>query len=165
MRRRQVMELEDLPWCPRAIRDGGTDWLAFMANATGMFSTVAPRIRAAMNATGTTDVLDLCSGAGGPWLTLEHELAASGPAHIELSDLYPNIPAWRELSSRSGRLAFRSEPVDATDVPASAQGVRTMFNAFHHFPPSVARAILGDAVRKRRAIAIFEGINHRGAGF
>ena len=137
-----------------------------MANATNMFSTVAPRIRAAMDAVGTTEILDLCSGGGGPWLTLGRELATRGPVHIELSDLYPNVPAWRELSARSdGHLSFRSEPIDATDVPSSSRGVRTMFNAFHHFPPDVARAILADAVRKRRAIAIFEGINHRGAGF
>ena len=165
MRRRQLVELEDLAWCPRPVRDGGTDWLAFMANATPMFATVAPRIRAAMDAVRTTDVLDLCSGGGGPWLTVGRELARSGPVTIELSDLYPNVPAWRALSSRSGgRLRYRRDAIDATDVPSSAQGVRTMFNAFHHFPPPVARAILADAVRKRRAIAIFEGINHRGAG-
>jgi hypothetical protein len=36
--------------------------------------------------------------------------------------------------------------------------------SFHHFPPALAGAILSDAVRKRRAIAIFEGVNHRGIG-
>jgi hypothetical protein len=165
MRRRQLVELEDLAWFPPAIRNGGTDWLAFMANHTSMFAAAAPHIRRAMQATGTHNVLDLCSGGGGPWLTLETALRKSGPACIELSDLYPNLPAWRQLAARSaGRLRFRTEPVDSIDVPAAAGGVRTMFNAFHHFPPDIARAILVDAVRKRRAIAIFEGINHRGAG-
>jgi hypothetical protein len=165
MRRRQLVELEDLPWLPRAVRDGGTDWLAFMANHTRMFAAAAPHIRRAMEATGTTEVLDLCSGGGGPWLTLETAVARGGPASIELSDLYPNVAAWQRLATRShGRLRFRNEPVDATNVPPSAAGVRTMFNAFHHFPPAIAAAILADAVRKRRAIAIFEGVNHRGAG-
>ena len=165
MRRRQLVELEDLAWFPSAIRDGGTDWLAFMANHTGMFAAAAPHIRRAMDVTGTSEVLDLCSGGGGPWLTLEAALRKSGPVSVELSDLYPNVSAWRELSSRGGGgLRFRSEPIDATDVPATARGVRTMFNAFHHFPPDLARAILGDAVRKRRAIAIFEGVSHRAAG-
>jgi hypothetical protein len=164
MRRRQLIELEDLPWFPAAIRNGGTDWLAFMANHTNMFAAAAPHIRRAMHAMATSNVLDLCSGGGGPWLTLEAALGKSGPACIELSDLYPNVPAWRELSARSsGRLRFRSEPVDSTNVPASAVGVRTMFNAFHHFPPDAARAILGDAVRKRRAIAVFEAVSHRAA--
>lgn len=46
-------------------------------------------------------------------------------------------------------------------MPADLDGVRTMFNAFHHFAPAQARAILADAVAKRRAIAVFEGIDRR----
>jgi hypothetical protein len=55
--------------------------------------------------------------------------------------------------------------VDATNVPPELDGVRTMFNAFHHFPPGIASRILGDAVAKRRPIAIFEGASRRGLGF
>lgn len=162
MRRRQLVEIEDLPWCPRAVRDGGTDWLGFMANVTKGFNPVAPKIRAAMEATGTTSVVDLCSGGGGPWLTLERELAKSGPVNVELTDLYPNIGALESIRERSGgRCGFRPSSVDATDVPAELDGVRTMFNCFHHFPPEGARAILADAVRKRRAIAIFEAVDQR----
>ncbi|HSC25783.1 MAG TPA: class I SAM-dependent methyltransferase, partial [Vicinamibacterales bacterium] len=165
MRRRQLVELEDLSWCPRAVRDGGTDWLGFMANATKVFSVAAPRIRAAMDASGTNTVVDLCSGGGGPWLTLERELAKTGPATVILCDLYPNIDAFRDLRERSrGRLRFHLEGVDAADVPAHLDGVRTMFNAFHHFPAEAAVSILSDALSKRRAIAVFEGINHRGIG-
>jgi hypothetical protein len=165
MRRRQLVELEDLPWCPKAVRDGGTDWLGFMANGTRAFTPIAPKLRAAMAATGTSNVLDLCSGGGGPWLTLERELATSGPVKVTLSDRFPNVTAFRHAARRSdGRLAFSEDSVDATDVPPAFDGVRTMFNAFHHFPPPVARAILADAVRKRRAIGVFEAITHRGIG-
>ena len=122
MRRRQLVELEDLAWFPPAVRDGGTDWLAFMANHTNMFGAAAPHIRRAMQATSTTEVLDLCSGGGGPWLTLEPTLRRSGPVCVKLSDLYPNVSAWRELSARvDGGLRFRREPVDATNVPATAR--------------------------------------------
>jgi hypothetical protein len=166
MRRRQLVEIEDLPWCPRAVRDGGTDWLAFMANSTNAFAPAAPLVRRAMEAVGTSRVLDLCSGGGGPWLTLERELARSGPAAVELSDLYPNAAALRDACVRSGgRVNFRPESIDATNVPADLPGVRTMFNAFHHFPPEAASAILADAVAKRRAIAIFEGVHRRAIGF
>jgi len=162
MRRRQLIEIEDQAWCPRAVRDGGTDWLGFMANLTRAFDVVAPKIRRAMERAGTTNVVDLCSGGGGPWLTLERTLAESGPVRVELSDLFPNIEALESLRDRSdGRCAFRREPIDATNVPAELDGVRTMFNCFHHFPPQVGRAILADAVRKRRPIAIFEGVDRR----
>jgi hypothetical protein len=165
MRRHQLVEIEDLPWCPKAVRDGGTDWLGFMANTTKAFNAVAPKIRSAMDATATSNVVDLCSGGGGPWLTLERELARSGPVHVELTDLYPNVGALTSLRERSsGRCGFRASPVDATDVPTPMDGVRTMFNCFHHFPPELARAILGDAVRKRRGIAIFEAIDKRALG-
>jgi len=165
MRRRQLIEIEDLTWCPRAVRDGGTDWLGFMANGTGIYSAVAPKIRAAMAATGTNRVLDLCSGGGGPWLTLERTLARTGPVEVTLSDLYPNLSAFDDVRARSGgRVRGESCSVDATNVPPESDGVRTMFSAFHHFPPAVAAAILGDAVRKRRAIAIFEPTNSRAAG-
>jgi hypothetical protein len=165
MRRRQLVELEDLSWCPRAVRDGGTDWLAFVANGTRVFSAVAPKIRAAMSRTGSSVVVDLCSGGGGPWLTLQQELARSGPLRVVLSDVYPNVDALQAMHARSGgRLEYLTTPVDAADVPRELTGVRTMFNAFHHFPPPAARAILADAVAKRRAIAIFEGIDRRSVG-
>ena len=153
-------------WCPRGVRDGGTDWLAFVANATRIFSAVAPKIRSAMDATGTNTVVDLCSGGGGPWLTLEEDLARSGPVRVILSDLYPNIEALSAARERSGgRLAFHPDPVDATNVPPGLDGVRTLFNAFHHFPPASARAILADAVANHRAIVVVEGTRSRVVGF
>lgn len=162
MRRMQLMEIEDQPWCPKAVRDGATDWLGFLANATRAFNRVAPKIRAAMDATRTSNVVDLCSGGGGPWLTLERELAKSGPVHVELTDLYPNVTAFESLRERSkGRCGYRGASIDATNVPPELDGVRTMFNCFHHFPPELGRAILADAVRKRRAIAIFEATDRR----
>jgi hypothetical protein len=165
MRRRQLVEIEDLAWCPRVVRDGGTDWLGFMANATKAFTPIAPKIRAAMQATGTTNVLDLCSGGGGPWRTLQPELARSGPVTVRLSDLYPNIQALERLQQQSGgRIGFHATGVDAANVPAALDGVRTMFNSFHHFPRELAIAILDDAVRQRRAIVIVEGIDSRAVG-
>ena len=134
-----------------------------MADGTGMFDVVVPKIRDAMRVTGTDTVLDLCSGGGGPWRRLQPELAKTGPADVILSDLYPNMQAFTAMRARSGdRLRFHPTGVDATNVPANLPGLRTMFNAFHHFPPDAARAILADAVAKNRPIAIFEGINHRG---
>jgi hypothetical protein len=49
-----------------------------------------------------------------------------------------------------------AQPVDVTRVPESLAGFRTLFTAFHHFPPAQAQAILQDAVRQGQGIAIFE---------
>lgn len=165
MRHVQLVEVEDLPWCPPSVRDGATDWLSFMANSSGIFRVAAPKIRAAMDAVGTSEILDLCSGGGGPWLTLEQELARSGPLRVTLSDLFLNHDSFRRLAARSrGRLRYCPTPIDASAVPPALDGVRTIFNSLHHFAPETARAILADAVRSRRAIAVFEGVNHRGVG-
>ena len=47
-------------------------------------------------------------------------------------------------------------PVDARDVPAELNGFRTVFNAFHHFKPDDARAVLQSAVSARQPIGVFE---------
>ncbi|HEX4935800.1 MAG TPA: hypothetical protein VFV33_21620, partial [Gemmatimonadaceae bacterium] len=53
-------------------------------------------------------------------------------------------------------IAQHPAPVDATRVPESLGGFRTMFSAFHHFAPHTARRILGDAVARREPLAVFE---------
>ena len=47
-------------------------------------------------------------------------------------------------------------PVDAASVPESLRGFRTIFSSFHHFPDTVAREVLGDAVRRREGFAMAE---------
>ena len=49
-------------------------------------------------------------------------------------------------------------------VPDALAGVRTMFNAFHHFRPDDARAVLGDAFRARQPVAIFDGADRSALG-
>ena len=41
-------------------------------------------------------------------------------------------------------------------MPRSLTGARTLFNSFHHFRPSAARAIIRDAVHAKQPVAIFE---------
>jgi hypothetical protein len=48
------------------------------------------------------------------------------------------------------------QPVDARKVPERLSGVRTVFDAFHHFRPDDARGILSDAARQKKPILIVE---------
>jgi hypothetical protein len=165
VRRVQFIELEDLPWFPGVIRNGGTDWLAFMFCTSRAFNAAIPTLRAAMAAADTTVIVDLCSGGGGPWRALAPALAERGPVRVVLTDLYPNLQAFTEVRAATrGAIDFHPQPVDATNVPSSLRGVRTMFNAFHHFPFSKAVAVLGDAVAAGQPIAIFEGASTRALG-
>lgn len=146
MGRIQFVELHDLPACPRSLRDALTDFLAFTLNLARAYEFAGPLLRRAIARTRAQRVVDLCSGAGGPW----RWLAAQVGVPVLLTDLYPHAGA-----------ALHAEPIDARAVPAALTGLRTMFTAFHHFRPAEARAIFEDAVRRRQGIAVFEAVGRK----
>lgn len=158
MRRRHLVELEDLPWFPRAIRDGATDYLAWVTARSGQIEFLVPPLERLLRRTGERELLDLCSGGAGPTPEVVTRLRARGlEVHATLTDFYPNAEALaRACAESGGALSHSTESVDATRVPDSLPGVRTLWNAFHHFRPEQAREILGSAVRARRPIAVFE---------
>jgi hypothetical protein len=160
MSRVHLLEIEDQPWCPAPIRDGGTDFLEFTQKVANPFAPIAPKLAEAMKATGTSTVIDLCSGGAGPWEGLSKSLKAEGmEVEVQLTDLHPNEDAFERIERNSeGRIRGVREPVDATNVPSKVRGFRTLFNAFHHFRPDMARSILADAVHRGEGIGIFEGV-------
>jgi hypothetical protein len=146
MSRLHVLEIHDQAWCPPSLRDALTDFLQFTINLGRTYAAIVPMLREAIARSGATSVLDLCSGAGGPWRTIAAEI----PVPVLLSDKFPNRAAG------AGTVPFHPSAVDATAVPADLPGFRTIFTAFHHFRPPQARAILGDAVRQGQGIGVFE---------
>ena len=157
LRRRQLVDLEDLPWWPRVLRDATTDYLATALRSTRMYAVLVPRLASALRRTGANRITDLCSGGGGPWADLLPALRAEGvDVSLCLTDKYPNIEALAKVAGTVPEVSHEPRSVDATDVPAHLIGFRTMFTAFHHFRPSEARAILAAAVRDGQGIAISE---------
>src|SRR5208282_18078 len=108
-------------------------------------------------------VLDLCSGAAGPWLWLHSALAERGVSvSVCLTDKYPNLEGFERASRLTNRvISYHPQPVDPTQVPGALPGFRTMFSAFHHFRPEQACAVLADAVRNHQGIGIFEATQRR----
>ncbi|MBK6512871.1 MAG: class I SAM-dependent methyltransferase [Polyangiaceae bacterium] len=161
MRRLHLVELEDLQWFPETLRDGGTAFLAFAERMSGHGRMLVGPLERALAVTGDKRLVDLCSGGGGPAATMADELAKRGhQVTVTLTDLYPNLPAYRHAERESGgAVQGRAEPVDATAVPADLRGFRTIFNAFHHFRPEQARRIVADAVAKGQPIAVFEVVS------
>jgi len=158
MRRLHLLEIEDQPWCPRAIRDGATDYLRLAMRLGRAYESVAARLREAVERAGAPRIVDLCSGGGGPWPRLIDVLDRHGdPVDVVLTDRYPNREALREVQRLAkGRVAFCAEPVDASRIPSELEGFRTLFTSFHHFRPAEAQAILRDAVSTRQGIGVFE---------
>jgi hypothetical protein len=164
MRRFHLFEIEDQSWCPAPIRDGGTDYLQFVLAKTQPYRAIAPRLTRAIQTTGAGQVIDLCSGAGGPWSSLLPHVSANIPASMDvvLTDYYPNIDALQRVYRQSGgKINYVAHPVDAKQVPADLVGFRTLFSGFHHFTPSDAVRILQDTVSKGQGIGIFEATERR----
>jgi hypothetical protein len=125
----------------------------------GVSDVAAPLLLEAMESIGTDRIIDLCSGGGGPVLSTVKALESEYGRRVSatLTDKFPNGAAFERAESElPGRVHGRRESTDATAVPADLVGVRTIFNAFHHLPPAIAKAVLADAAAKRQPIVTFE---------
>lgn len=158
MRRLQFIELHEQPWFPSSLRDEITDALQFGLNLLKAYTPIAPLLQSVLDATKNRSIVDMCSGAGGPWFDLFRKLQGDAQGfHIWLTDKYLNLRAFQNVRAGSeNHLTFYPHPVDAMKVPLELQGFRTMFSSFHHFSPEEARAILQNAVDARQGIGIFE---------
>lgn len=159
MGRIHLFEFEDQPWYPNIFRDLTTDFLRHTANSdkSALYKLIIPLISKGLRESGSTQIVDLASGAGGPYLELGKALQQEHPdLRILLTDYFPNIDAFKHIKSTAPYFDYVTYPVDARRVPASLKGLRTYFLSFHHFRPEDARSILQDAVNNNSAIAIFE---------
>lgn len=158
MKRRQFIELEDQAWFPSRIRDLATDYLHYISTALELDRAAAPLVEQALRDSGATHIVDLCSGGSGPLPELVAALGERGlRVRATLTDLYPNVEAFqRVVAASDGLIDYVSEPVDAAAVPRRLTGLRTLFNAFHHFAPASAVAVLRGAVEAGQPIAVFE---------
>jgi hypothetical protein len=156
--RLHLFELEDQAWCPGVVRDLATDYLRFIERLARLHLHALPVLSRAIDEADVERVIDLCSGGAGPVPELVRELRKDGvDVHFTLTDLYPNVAAFAEARRQSdGHIDFVDTPVDARQVPAELEGLRTFFNSFHHFAPKDALAILVDAAESRQPIAVFE---------
>lgn len=158
--RLHLFEFEDLPWFPHVIREGMLDFLRFMITKLNAYEAAIPLLQELLERTGQRHITDLCSGAGGGIAGVQQALVQKmqEPVQVTLTDLYPNIASYQYLKLQTkGDIDFIAVPVDATSVPASITGVRTIFSSFHHLKPEQAQAVLQDAADKGAALGIFEG--------
>lgn len=154
MRRLHLFEWEDQPWLPDTLRDLQTDFLRHMNTALRLYEPVMPLIDRVLSRSSPRRVVDLCSGAAGPW---EQLLEKAWDVKVTLTDRYPNRTALARVRTRlADRLDYCPDPVDARQLPARLDGMRILFNGFHHFPPADAQGILQDAVDRQAALGIFE---------
>jgi SAM-dependent methyltransferase len=162
--RLHLFELLDQDWYPSVLRDHATNYLATISLRMGLFDAMAPLLLRGLEAGGTDTVLDLGSGGGGPLPRLRDLLAREQgrKLHVVQSDLFPNARA-RERAAAAGA-EYLEQPVDALRVPPEQRGMRTLFNALHHFRPEAARAVLADAQARGVPIGVFEVVERSPKG-
>lgn len=158
MKRRHLRELEDEQWFPARLRDYGTDYLQFLINAGDSYRDLAPVLQRGLAKAGRNVVVDIAAGGGGGWKKLSKRLKALVPdAQVILTDYYPNLGAFQSLQALDPEMfSYRSDSINALDVPKDLQGLRTQFLSFHHFRPEDATKILQNAVDCQRPILIVE---------
>ena len=158
MTRIHLFEFTDLPWYPQEFRDIQTDYLQFASSMGSGHNNLIPLFQKALGHAKTSRIVDLCSGGIGPWKNLQKQLYDNGlSVKITLTDKFPNVKSIIKLANNSiPGIEYYPKSIDARDVPEKMDGMRTMFEGFHHFRPEEAREILFDAQSKGRAIGVFE---------
>lgn len=157
MKRLHLFEFNDQGWVPAWFRECETDYLHTVLERMRSFDRVVPLLAGLVRDSGSERIVDLCSGGGGPMLSLQAELSRElgSDLPVVLTDLFPSDSGRSRIGGRPG-LRYLQEPVDATRVPVELRGVRTLFDGLHHFRPDAAGRVLGDAVRAGVPIAAFE---------
>jgi len=168
--RRHLFEFNDSPWAPVALRETVIEALSRTLAWGRILEGLVPPFREFLRRAAVDEVLDLCSGAGGPAAILAGEIARAGarPPRFLLTDLQPHPEAWARLrAERPEVIDFVPEPVDATRIPEDVgRGrARIVINALHHFEPALAGTILRGACRQSPGVFVAEGFERRLLGF
>jgi hypothetical protein len=148
----RLFEFSDQRWLPRCFRDALTELLQYQASVYRIYEAAIPKLNEALRRSGSREILDLCSGSGGPLLGLKPDLCAE---RFTLSDRFPPKRPVADAGDGS-HVTYLPTPLDARAVPKEMGACRTLFASFHHFGASDARRILASAVEARAPIAIFE---------
>jgi hypothetical protein len=157
-------ELADQPWWPVWARDAMTGYLHEIITRAKPYSLVVPQLAGLLRETGTIHIIDLCSGAGGPWPSLRQDLENAGvTVEVLCTDLAPNRAAAQRFDGAEG-VRYYDVSVAATAVPAELKGARTMFSALHHFADADVREILTRAQEDRAPFAAFEATSRSWRG-
>ncbi|HEY2108498.1 MAG TPA: hypothetical protein VGH17_01280 [Candidatus Acidoferrales bacterium] len=157
--RLEFFEIHDQPWFPDFLRREVLDALQMVLERTDAYEPIAGRLREALNCSGARQVVDLFSGAGGPWPSLLKLFQREGtpPVEVLLTDKFPNTSNNGSAGKAcSNGITFLRDPIDATDIPERLQGFRTIFSSFHHFNPEEAGRFLRESAERGRGIGVFE---------
>ncbi|CUG93486.1 transmembrane protein, putative [Bodo saltans] len=163
--RLHLLEFHEQQWFPEHIRELVVEtlyliWTQVPMPSMSMAQSVVCRvIEDVLRETKCVEMVDLCSGGGGPMPSV----ASSLRIPVTLTDLFPQAEHWERLQ-RSGNtrqfLRFVKEPVDATNLSVGrlrkSNVLRTFCLSLHHFQPQDVRRFLNDTISAQQPIVFVE---------
>jgi hypothetical protein len=157
--RLELFEIHDQPWFPDFLRREVVDGLQMILERTDAYRPIAGRLREALNCSGAREVVDLFSGAGGPWPSFVQLFQSEGapPVEVLLTDKFPIASSGGSAGKPcSSGIRILRDPIDATAIPENLQGFRRIFSSFHHFNPEQAGRFLRDSAARGQGVGVFE---------
>jgi len=89
-----------------------TDFLQFTANKFDFYKTIVPVLKKGVDASVSTQIIDLASGGGGGWKSLSKHLKQEMPnVTVRFTDYYPNIKAFEEMEKLDSDTGLPSKNV------------------------------------------------------
>lgn len=160
MKRIHLFEFEDQSWFPDWIRVRMTRMIVVVHRLLGTTDTLSEIIADTLKRTNAINIIDLCSGSGGPMLEVIEKLRKDygfSNATLTMTDLYPNQELAQIINSdNKDYTSYETHSVDATQLSEKHKSLRTMICSLHHMKPEVAKAILRDAKEAHQPICVYE---------
>jgi hypothetical protein len=159
MKRIQLFEFEDQGWFPEWLRKCLTRLIVVVHRLLNSDDDLTALLTKVLTKTGATQIVDLCSGSGGPMISVIRKINKKkdlANINLILTDLYPNLSDASLINNTRNNSTYLVKPVNAVNVSESLKGVRTMVGSFHHMNPSIAKKILFSAQESSQPICIFE---------
>lgn len=157
MKRIQLFEIEDQSLFPAWIRDSMTKLINVMHKFLETKKDLSGLLKKVMDKTGKSQIVDLCSGAGGPVIDSVDILKKEIKINLTLTDLYPNKKIATQLNSDSDdSVSYMETPVNAVNVPENLDGIRTMVCSLHHMKPKTVEEILSNAQEAKEGFCAIE---------
>jgi hypothetical protein len=107
------------------------------------------------------EIMELAAGSGiAPALWNQALRSRTIQVHTILTDLTPNIPAWKKLSMEYPGVSYVSHAVDATNITLHPQQklarhrIRMLHFSLHHLEPPVVQDLFRDVMKNNDSIFI-----------
>ncbi len=164
--RRQLVECGDQAWLSGILRKAYTDVLGGVLRQGRYYKKAYVHFSIWAKKCGSTEVLEIASGSGGPALEIISGAAKRQERlpRIILSDLFPPQDSYAELQRRVGsdQLAYLERPLDSRELTSADVSDQILprdcllCSAFHHFKPADAAALIQGVLRRGGGLFILE---------